>query len=59
METLDPVEVCCPSIRGCWSSEVGVGGWMGEQHHRGEGEGGEGGCGMWCVWRVTRKGDII
>jgi len=26
-------------------------GWVGEHPHRGEGEGGEGGCGMEGLWR--------
>lgn len=54
-EALGPVEALCPSIEGCWSSEVGMGEWV-EEHlieakgkvDRMERGGGE-----------TGKGDII
>ena len=29
----------------------GRGAWVGECPHRGKGEVGEGGCGMWGLWR--------
>ena len=38
-EVLGPEKACCPSEGGCWRGELGVGGWRGENHLKGKGEG--------------------
>jgi hypothetical protein len=43
-EALGPMQVWCPSIRGCWSSGPGEIEWMGKHLHRGKGEGRERRC---------------
>ena len=47
-EAFGHVDIWCPSVGGCWSGEVGVGGWgstLIKAKWRGEREDGMGGCG--------------
>jgi hypothetical protein len=55
-EALGPVEVGCPSVGECWSSEEGEDRLVGEHPHRGKGWVVEGRCGMWCLWRGNQEG---
>jgi hypothetical protein len=58
-EVLGLVEAWCPSIGGCWSGGVRLGGWLSKQPHRGKGERGKEGWDGVVVEGKMGRGNVI